>query len=143
MSTKTLPLSLLAFCCLVLVLGACGGGDAGQPAAAAAPSSAPEAPGDAPEAAPAADPQAADDEVADGELTGVASCDEFITKYRRCLEEKIPTSEHHLIAPATQRIIDAWRQSAQIPESRAGLDDACAQMIEMQRDTMTAYGCDW
>jgi Tfp pilus assembly protein FimV len=98
---------------------------AAKPAAAAAPAA----------AAPAAAPAAAGDSV------GVPECDEYITKYSKCLEEKVPAAAKDAMKSGFETMRKAWKEAAATPEGKQGLAVGCKAALDGAKQSMTAYGC--
>jgi hypothetical protein len=74
---------------------------------------------------------------------GVASCDEFIEKYRRCIEDHMPQAGKQQALDGLRQVVDAWRQAGTTPEGRAALANACHQMTSTQAQATRAMGCNW
>jgi len=77
--------------------------------------------------------------------TGVAECDEYITKYEACLTKiakAAPQAE-----PALKQSFEAQRTSfktaAANPQSKATLATTCKQAIETAKTSTKAYACEW
>lgn len=81
------------------------------------------------------------DEAADGPLfgwTGVFECDEYILKYSRCIEDKLPDAVKETSLAALETSIDAWKKVASTPAGREGLAQACKTA-----DEAVAATCGW
>jgi hypothetical protein len=74
---------------------------------------------------------------------GVPECDEFITKYMRCVETKMPEQTRAVTRDSIKQTVDAWKQAASTPEGRSALANACKQMIESTKQATQALGCQW
>ncbi len=127
--------SLLAVS-MVLALAACGEKPADTASAPAAPAAAPSTPA-APAAAPAAPAVAAADKI------GIPECDDFLTKYEMCLNEKIPTDQRGSYAPMIAQWRSTWKAAAANPGSHDTMKAACEQSRDSMRTSMKAYGCDF
>lgn len=104
--------------------------------------------GDKKEQPPAADTQATPAAKADastaasaaGEI-GVPECDNYMTKYRECIESKVPASVKDTVRQSLDQATSAWKQAAATPEGRATLAQACTAATEAAKASMQAYGC--
>lgn len=70
--------------------------------------------------------------------TGVIECDEYILKYSRCIEDKLPDAVKETSLRALETSIDAWKKAASIPAGREGLALACKTA-----DEAVAEMCGW
>ena len=105
------------------------------PAAADKPAAAPaDKPADKPAAAPAAG--GADD-------VGVAACNEWIQKYTKCINDKVPEAARQQMKDAMKQTTDTWKQTASTPEGKQALENACKQMIESTKQATASMGCEW
>lgn len=73
---------------------------------------------------------------------GVPECDEYITKYLKCIEEKIPDAAKEQTKQAVQQSIDAWKQAAQGP-AKDTLAETCKNALETAKKATAAMGCEW
>jgi len=72
---------------------------------------------------------------------GVPECDNYMTKYRECIEAKVPDSVKGTVRQSLDQATSAWKQAAATPEGRAGLAQACKQATDAARMAMQSYGC--
>ncbi len=72
---------------------------------------------------------------------GVPECDTYMTKYRECIESKVPDSAKATVRQSLDQATAAWKQAAATPEGRTGLAQACKQATDAARMAMQAYGC--
>ncbi|BAV98851.1 hypothetical protein [Lysobacter enzymogenes] len=106
-------------------------GDAAAPAATPAPTdAAPAAPTDA--AAPAAAPTAS---------VGVPECDDYLTKVRTCLTDKVPAEQRAGLQAALDQSHSAWTQMAATPQGKTALAGACKTALEQSKAQYAAMGC--
>ena len=73
---------------------------------------------------------------------GVPECDEFIEKYMKCIDEKMPEAARDATRDAMQQSLDAWKQAAAGP-AKDTLADTCKQMIETTKSATESFGCEW
>src|SRR5262245_27689385 len=62
---------------------------------------------------------------ASGEKIGVAECDEFITKYDACVNDKVTEAARAQYRQSIEQWRNSWRTLAANPQTRATLADAC------------------
>ncbi len=75
-----------------------------------------------------------------GEI-GITECDTYMTKYRQCIESKVPDSMKDTIRQSLDQSVAAWKQAAATPEARTGLAQAYQQATDAAKTAMQAYGC--
>src|SRR5512145_1160534 len=107
------------------VVVGCGGAKPEAKGAAAAPS------------AQAAQPKTAS---AGGEI-GIPECDTYMTKYRECIEVKVPDSVKGTMRQSFDDATKAWKEAAKTPAAREGLAQACRQATDAARTAMQSFGC--
>jgi hypothetical protein len=88
-------------------------------------------------AMPAADaaPMAADS-------TGVAECDDYLTKYMACVNDKVPAASRAAMQQGIDQAKAGWVQAAATPEGKAGLAQACKAASDAAKASMKAFGCE-
>lgn len=77
-----------------------------------------------------------------GEI-GVAECDEYVTKYKACLSDKVPAEAKDAMEKGMQTMVDGWKKAAATPEGKKGLAAGCKQALEGAKTAMASYGCEW
>ncbi len=78
-----------------------------------------------------------------GETVGVAECDAYISKYTKCIMDKVPEAARGMLKQTLDQSLSAWKQAAGTPEGKAGLAMACGTALDAAKTSMTAYGCEW
>ncbi len=80
-----------------------------------------------------------------GDKIGVKECDEYISKFEKCIESstEIPTEAKKAQMDAFKQTRDAWREAAKSPGGKAGLKIGCEQALKTAKESMKAYNCDW
>ena len=73
---------------------------------------------------------------------GVPECDEYIEKYMKCIEEKMPEAAREQTQKAVQQSIDAWKQAADGP-AKDTLAETCKNALETAKKATAAMGCEW
>jgi outer membrane murein-binding lipoprotein Lpp len=74
---------------------------------------------------------------------GVAQCDDYLSKYARCLAKKVPAEQRPVLEEHLARMRAAWKTMAADPGVRPGLGQSCAMALENVRSSMQAFNCDW
>ena len=74
---------------------------------------------------------------------GVASCDEWMEKYTKCIDAKVPEAARAQMKDAMKQTADTWKQTASTPEGKTALENACKQMIESTKQATASFGCAW
>jgi hypothetical protein len=80
---------------------------------------------------------------ATGDAVGVPECDEYLTKYEKCVSEKVPESARAQLKGSVDQMRSSWKQMASNPMTKAGLAQGCKQALETAKTSMSAYGCSW
>jgi hypothetical protein len=73
---------------------------------------------------------------------GVAECDEYLFKYRRCIEQKAPEAARAQMLAAMEAIAKTWIEAAQGP-GRDGLATGCAAAMDAAKQAAASMGCEW
>ena len=74
---------------------------------------------------------------------GVAECDEFLTKYQKCIDSKMPEQVRATTRDSLKQTAEAWKQAASTPEGKTALANACKQMMDSTKEATKAMGCEW
>ena len=110
------------------------------PAQTAAPAPRTAAPAAPPTAAPASAPAApAAAPVADS--TGVAECDDYLSKYQACVDSRVPEASRAAFRQSLEQTRAAWRSAVATPGGKNGLTALCTQARDAAKTSMAAYGC--
>lgn len=80
---------------------------------------------------------------ASGESTGVPECDEYLAKYEKCVDEKVPAVAKPGIKEAIGKMRTTYKTSASNPVAKAGLGQGCKQALETTKQAMAQYNCTW
>lgn len=74
-----------------------------------------------------------------GEI-GIAECDDYISKYRACMD-KLPAEGRAAYQQGLDQMVSAWKQ---VPvEARSSLAEGCKMATENSKASMEAMGCEW
>lgn len=74
---------------------------------------------------------------------GIAECDEYLTKYERCVSEKVPEASRAQPRRSVEMMRAGWQQAALNAATKASTAQTCKQALETAKTTMAAYGCAW
>jgi hypothetical protein len=93
-----------------------------------------------------AEPTKADDTKAappaTSEKIGIAECDEYVEKYSKCIQEKVPEASRKSMADAMDQSVKAWKEAASGP-GKAGLASACKSALDAAKQATSSMGCTW
>ncbi len=73
---------------------------------------------------------------------GIAPCDEYITKLRRCIADKVPEALHASMSEALTQSVTAW-QATVASAGRSAIEATCQATLDAARRSMATYGCEW
>ena len=73
---------------------------------------------------------------------GVPECDEYLRKYRACVEDKVPAAARKSMLDAIATMSKAWSEAAAGP-ARDALSAGCKSADEASRKSFVAMGCTW
>jgi hypothetical protein len=76
-----------------------------------------------------------------GDSIGVPECDDYIAKYEKCVEDKVPAAAQASMKQSLQTMRSTWKQAAATPAGKAGLAQGCAQASAAAKTAMGSYGC--
>jgi hypothetical protein len=74
---------------------------------------------------------------------GVAECDDYLSKYQRCVAERVPGDKKKAFEDALARTRTSWQALAGNPGARPGLPQACSLALQTARTTLKQYSCSW
>jgi hypothetical protein len=75
------------------------------------------------------------------QTTGIAACDDFLTKYEACVATKVPDAQRTMFQGQFDQMRKAWSDGAKNPGARASLEGACKQSAEQVKMSMSGFGC--
>ena len=73
---------------------------------------------------------------------GIPECDEYITKYEKCIRAKVPKAARASMLDAMAQSTKAWKEAASGP-AREGLATACKAALDAAAAATEAMGCEW
>jgi hypothetical protein len=78
---------------------------------------------------------------AQAQTTGIAACDDFLTKYDACISSKIPPAQSAMYKTQIDQTRKAWLDMAKNPSTKATMEASCKQTMDATKAALTAYGC--
>ena len=78
---------------------------------------------------------------ANAQSTGIAACDEFLTKYDACVGSKVPEAQRATFKTQIDQTRKAWVDMAKNPTTKATMESTCKQTMDATKASLTAYGC--
>ena len=78
---------------------------------------------------------------AQAQSTGVAACDDFLTKYDSCVVSKIPAEQRTMYKTQIDQTRKAWVDLAKNPSAKTTMEATCKQTLDATKASLTAYGC--
>jgi hypothetical protein len=78
---------------------------------------------------------------ANAQSTGIAACDEFLTKYDACVGSKVPEAQRATFKTQIDQTRKAWVDMAKNPSTKATMEATCKQTMDATKASLTAYGC--
>lgn len=73
---------------------------------------------------------------------GVPECDDYISKYEKCVATKVPEMARAPMQDAFARTRADWKAAAATPEGKQGLAIACKAAADAAKQAVAAYGCE-
>jgi hypothetical protein len=78
---------------------------------------------------------------AHAQSTGIAACDEFLTKYDVCVSSKVPEAQRAMYKTQIDQTRKTWIDLSKNPASKASMESTCKQTLDATKASLTAYGC--
>ena len=77
--------------------------------------------------------------VADSAQTGIPECDEYLTKYARCIDEKFPVEQRQQMKQGLAQTAEAWKAAKdRAADIKTQMAAACKEALDAQKET-----CGW
>ena len=73
--------------------------------------------------------------------TGVAGCDEFLTKYDACVTSKLPAAQRATYKAQLDQTRKLWVDMVKDPSAKATLEATCKQTMEAIKASLQSFGC--
>jgi hypothetical protein len=78
---------------------------------------------------------------AHAQSTGIAVCDDFMTKYDACVVTKIPEAQRAMYKTQLDQTRKAWLDMSKNPSTKATMEATCKQTMDAMKTSLTALGC--
>lgn len=78
---------------------------------------------------------------AHAQSTGIAVCDDFLTKYEACISSKVPAAQQSMFKGQFDQTRKTWSDLAKDPGTKSSLELVCKQSIEQVKVAFQSYGC--
>jgi hypothetical protein len=78
---------------------------------------------------------------AQAQSTGIAVCDDFLTKYDTCISSKVPAEQRAMYKTQIDQTRKAWLDLAKNPSAKATMEASCKQTMDATKASLTAFGC--
>lgn len=78
---------------------------------------------------------------ATAQTTGVAVCDDFITKYDACITGKVPQAQQATFKSQLDQMRKAWGDMAKTPQGKTQLESMCKMQADQMKVAMQPQGC--
>ncbi|MDE5452660.1 hypothetical protein GWE18_07185 [Bradyrhizobium sp. CSA112] len=78
---------------------------------------------------------------AHAQSTGIAACDDFLTKYDACVVSKVPEAQRATYKTQIDQTRKAWVDMAKNPSAKATMEATCKQTMDATKASLTAFGC--
>jgi hypothetical protein len=73
---------------------------------------------------------------------GIPECDEYLTRYAKCIEDKLPEAAKSQMNDAMAQTAKAWQEAAAGP-AKDGLGPACKAALDAAKQATASMGCEW
>jgi hypothetical protein len=78
---------------------------------------------------------------AQAQSTGIAACDDFLTKYDACVTSKIPEAQRAMYKTQLDQTRKTWIDMSKNPTTKATMEATCKQTVDATKPSLTALGC--
>ncbi len=75
---------------------------------------------------------------AHAQSTGIATCDDFLTKYDACVVSKVPEAQRAMYKTQIDQTRKAWVDMAKNPSAKATMESTCKQTLDATKASLTA-----
>lgn len=73
---------------------------------------------------------------------GIAECDEYIEKYTKCINDKVPEAARAGMKDAMTASAKAWKDAAAGP-AKDSLAAGCKSALDAAKQATASMGCEW
>ena len=78
---------------------------------------------------------------ANAQSTGIAVCDEFLTKYESCVTSKVPAEQRATFKTQIDQMRKTWVDLSKNASTKATMESTCKLTMDATKASLTAYGC--
>ena len=78
---------------------------------------------------------------AQAQTTGVALCDDFLTKYETCVGTKVPAAQQATFKTQLDQLRKSFTDLSKNANSKPALEATCKASSDQMKAAMTSYGC--
>jgi len=78
---------------------------------------------------------------AQAQSTGIAACDDFLTKYDACVTSKLPAAQRATYKAQLDQTRKMWLDLVKDPSTKATVEATCKQTIEAMKTALQGFGC--
>jgi hypothetical protein len=78
---------------------------------------------------------------AHAQSTGIAACDDFLTKYDACVVSKVPEAQRAMYKTQIDQTRKAWLDMSKNASVKATMESTCKQTLDATKASLTAFGC--
>src|SRR5262245_4241020 len=76
---------------------------------------------------------------AHAQSTGIAACDDFLTKYDACVVSKVPEAQRAMYKTQIDQTRKAWVDMAKNPSVKSTMEATCKQTIDATKASLQAF----
>jgi hypothetical protein len=73
--------------------------------------------------------------------TGIAACDDFLTKYDTCVTSKLPEAQRATYRAQLDQTRKVWLDMAKNPTTKSTMGETCKQTMEAMKASLQNFGC--
>ena len=73
--------------------------------------------------------------------TGIAACDDFLTKYDSCVTSKLPEAQRATYKAQLDQTRKMWVDMAKNPSAKATMEGTCKQTMDEMKASLQGFGC--
>jgi hypothetical protein len=73
--------------------------------------------------------------------TGIAACDDFLTKYDTCVTSKLPEAQRATYKAQLDQTRKAWLDMAKNPSAKSTMEQSCKQTSDAMKASLQSFGC--
>jgi hypothetical protein len=78
---------------------------------------------------------------AQAQSTGIATCDDFLTKYETCVTSKLPDAQRATYKAQLDQMRKSWVDMSKNPATKPTMEASCKQSMDAMKTALQSYGC--